>query len=125
MSCRQVGQIMTLTEDEIKAMLEKRELNDSEHRVLVFLEPFGILELPLTSEKRKELPNASKIAGNTGLVANTVSEALKRLNIKGLIVYSRYGMQKHAVLTGKGMAVVEFWKSNNPQYYELLKARRE
>ena len=99
---------MILNEKTIEEMFSKGELKDSDQRILVYLEAFGVGKFPLSQENKQNLPNATKICRETGLAAITTSKSLNRLNMKGLIVYSRLGMQKKAVLTENGLLIVNY-----------------
>ena len=110
---------MSLSDKDIEQLL--MQLNDSDKQILVHLEKHGIADSSLTEDKKKTLPNTSDIALNTGLATNTTSQSLTRMNLKGFIVYSRLGMQKKAILTAKGMAIVNYLKKVNQIYYEELR----
>ena len=110
---------MSSSDKDIEQML--LELNDSDHKILVYLEQYDVTDSSLTINKKKSLPNSTKVATDTGLAANTTSVALTRLNLKGFILYTRFGMQKKAILTTKGMSIVNYFKKVAPVYYEELK----
>lgn len=112
---------MNSADNDIQNLFDRGELSDSEQRILVYLERFDVGDFPLQKKKKQLLPNASKISSETGLAVTTTSQSLLRLNNKGLIVYSRLGMQKKAVLTKKGLSIVAFIKKMNLAYYKELK----
>lgn len=110
-----------ITIDEIQQIFQSRELRDSDIKILLYLEKYGFEAMPITEEKKKELPNSLKIIQDTALASNTVTDSLKRLNNRNFIVYTRLKREKKAFLTRNGFAIIEYLKNNNKTYYDQIK----